>query len=73
MKEGLMKKLYDKVDNQWEFVISASNKYDEEFKKTAKIGEPPKIEDIMEKVLNGSPGESEEAENSLKKEENKGK
>ncbi|MGM0567605.1 MAG: hypothetical protein ACQESB_00140 [Elusimicrobiota bacterium] len=51
MKEKLLKQIYDKVDNQWLFIVRASEKYDQEFKKTAKIGQPPKIEDILEKMF----------------------
>ena len=53
MKEKLLKQIYDKVDNQWLFIVRAARKYDDEFKKTAKIGQPPKIEDILEKMFNG--------------------
>ncbi len=56
MKEGLLKKIYDTVDNQWLFVMKATKKYKEEFSKTAKIGEPPKIEDILEQTLSNGSG-----------------
>ncbi len=52
MKKELLKKIYETVDNQWLFIMKATERYKEEFRKTAKIGEPPKIEDVMELVLN---------------------
>lgn len=51
MKEEVKKKIYDNIDNSWEYVLRSAKKYKEEFKKTAKIGEPPHIDDILEEII----------------------
>ncbi|MBN2407227.1 MAG: hypothetical protein JXJ19_05980 [Elusimicrobia bacterium] len=53
MDRDTMRILYDKIENPWEFIVKASKEYKEEFRKTSKIGNPPKLEDIMIKVLAG--------------------
>ncbi len=51
VEEKIMKKLCDDIDDQWVFVLEAAAKYKKEFRKTLKIGIPPKIDDILEKTV----------------------
>lgn len=51
MDEKIKRKLYDEVKDPWAFVIRASKYYKSEFRKTSKIGIPPKIDDILEAVI----------------------
>ncbi len=51
MKEKVRKKIYNNIDDSWEYVLRSAKKYKEEFKKTAKIGEPPHIDDILESII----------------------
>lgn len=67
--EEIKKKLYNDVENPWEFVIEASKEYKKEFRKTAKIGEPPNIDDILEKIIE----EKKEKENKKNKKKSKSK
>jgi hypothetical protein len=53
MKEDVKQKVYDDITEPWEFVLKASERYKREFRKTAKIGVPPKIDDIVEKTVLG--------------------
>jgi hypothetical protein len=51
VKEEVKKMLYDEIENPWEFVVKAAGEYKKEFRKTAKIGVPPKIDDMLVKAL----------------------
>ncbi len=62
MKGKLVKQIYDKVDNQWLFIVEAAAKYKEEFKKTSKIGQPPKIDDVLLNMVEGGAGEDKQKE-----------
>lgn len=63
MEEKNKKKLYDDIDDQWVFVLEAAAKYKKEFRKTLKIGMPPKIDDILEKTILGDDEEYEGEKN----------
>ncbi len=67
MDEITRKKLYDNVDNAWKFVLKASKEYKKEFKKTANIGAPPHIDNILKKIIEQEMAEqAEDAENKVK-------
>ncbi|MFH1415126.1 MAG: hypothetical protein ABIH89_03460 [Elusimicrobiota bacterium] len=51
MKESTKEKLYDNVEDVWGFVKKASAMYKEAFRKTSKIGQAPKIDDIIELAI----------------------
>lgn len=51
MEEEVKKKLYNDIENPWKFVLKAIKVYKDEFRKTSKIGSPPKIDNILERVL----------------------
>lgn len=53
MSEEKKIRTYDDIDDPWAFVIEASQRYKREFRKTSKIGTPPKVDDIIEKTLLG--------------------
>ncbi len=63
VEEKNKKKLYDDIDDQWVFVLEAAAKYKKEFRKTSKIGMPPKIDDILEKTILGDDEEHEGEKN----------
>ncbi len=63
VEEKNKKKLYDDIDDQWLFVLEAATKYKKEFRKTSKIGMPPKIDDILEKTILGDDEEHEGEKN----------
>lgn len=67
VEEDMKKRLYDEVDDIWGFVLKASEIYKEEFRKTAKIAQAPRIDDIIEQTILGDEylapdEEAEEAE-----------
>lgn len=51
MNEETRKLLDEKVTDPWSFVIETSQRYKIEFEKTSKIGQPPKIDDIIKIIL----------------------
>ena len=51
VEKSVMKLMYNNIENSWEFIKKATKVYEEEFAKTSKIGTPPKIDDIIERVL----------------------
>ncbi|MGM0440805.1 MAG: hypothetical protein ACQEQC_00040 [Elusimicrobiota bacterium] len=62
MDEVTRKRLYDNVDNAWKFVLKATKEYKKEFKKTANIGTPPHIDDVLKKVVEQELTEKEDKE-----------
>ena len=70
MEEKIREMLYDKVENPWEFVIKAAEKYKVEFNKTSMIGRAPSVDDVMGAyMLELAEGETAAAEEAEKKEE----
>ena len=59
MDEGLKKSMMNEIDNPWEFINRAHKKYKEEFRKTAKIGTPPKVDTVMEEMFIAEKGKKE--------------
>ena len=51
MEEYIKKELYDNIENPWEFVLEVADMYKVEFAKTSKIGQPPRIEDVLTKAI----------------------
>ncbi|MFC2091324.1 hypothetical protein ACFLTD_00945 [Elusimicrobiota bacterium] len=39
--------VYDNIEDPWAFVLRATRLYKKEFLKTSKIGQPPKVDDII--------------------------
>ncbi len=67
--ENIRQKLYDNVEDSWDFVLRAVANYKIAFNKTSKIGVAPKIDDIIEKTLIGEDIEVPEIDKDLEKEE----
>jgi hypothetical protein len=53
MDEDKRKIVYDDIEDPWEFVIRASERYKKAFRKTAKIGMPPKVDEIIVNTVLG--------------------
>ena len=58
MEDYIKKELYDNTENSWEFVLELAAMYKKEFVKTSKIGQPPKIDDIITKAIKIRLGEN---------------
>ena len=69
MENYIKKDLYDNTENSWEFVLEVSEMYKKEFAKTSKIGQPPKIDDVITKAIKIRLGENIIEADKVKEEE----
>ena len=51
MELKVKKLLYNNIENPWDFIVKASAVYKEEFRKTSKTGNPPRIDDILSRMI----------------------
>ncbi|NLB34654.1 MAG: hypothetical protein GX817_02375 [Elusimicrobia bacterium] len=51
MEKNVKKMLFDNVENPWEFVVNAVERYKKEFLKTSKIGRAPSIDTVLEAYI----------------------